>query len=764
MNEKQEFVDSFDGESAKAELEQVKSDLDVSNEKLNQATHDYNNALASQQKMQQEYDSACIEFNNANVSLSQTQTMLDQIQKESVESQLKLDEKNKEIEALNTEIENAQADVNKAQSDYDKALNDYNSVITPLEQAKKELSKFEAERETQLNQLSLGIQGYYDSMGAFAASDILKDPRGKLAGHTHLGAENDATSLDYVINSISYLKEFNKIRANENLPELKVSMVLMAISQVNANWQKDEAQIGNVAHASVYSTGENAAWGYGDAETKTSPFTAWYNLEKAWYSNGITDWHKIGHYKNIVSQAYAYTGYAHIEEGAYGSTDIQEFDHIYGQEGAASENDRVMSVEEFEKSLNQYVSNLKDVDSKHKTLLNAVKNAIGMKDDTLLKQAEALLHSKKSVLSNLQAQWTYLNADRDALMQVVNEKKTATAQFKDSLKNKSQIVQQKEGMKTEKEVELKASKVHVEMSERNYSNAKSDRDALQSKIKALIDKLDCWDTRKQEAKDARTDYQQAQALEIETKERLNEAQDAYTKAVYKKSLVQQDVDSKSHMLNQAQTILKDKKTYYNEAKMADDAYTMASRDLDVVNQEMKDISTKMDVLRNNKKELELKIQLLSNSIATLNENLVKNESAALPYQNLLHVLNDVKKNGSRVNLSDIEDVVLKNQILELAKNVDVLHAIQNELGQVKQEYVNKYNTYLDVKAEKRNAQTKYDNAMAELNTYLSKTLESIQTDTVNTGVETGVVDAMVMSCLAGLGIVGALQQKRREEN
>lgn len=319
VNEKQELVDSFNNESAKAELEQAKADLDVSNEKLNQATSVYNNALATQQKLQQEYDAACIELNNANASLSQTQAALDQIQKESAESQSKLDEKNKEIAVLNTEIENAQADVNKAQSDYDKTLNDYNSVITPLEQAKKELSQFEAEHETQLNQLSLGIQGYYDSMGAFAASDILKDPRGKLAGHTHIGAENDATSLDNVINSISYLKEFNKIRANENLPELKVSMVLMAISQANANWQRDEAQIGNVAHAGVYSTGENAAWGYGDAETKASPFTAWHNLEKAWYSNGITDWHKIGHYKNIVSQAYDYTGYAHIEEGAYGS-------------------------------------------------------------------------------------------------------------------------------------------------------------------------------------------------------------------------------------------------------------------------------------------------------------------------------------------------------------------------------------------------------------------------------------------------------------
>ena len=44
------------------------------------------------------------------------------------------------------------------------------------------------------------------------------------------------------------------------------------------------------------------------------------------------------------------------------------------------------------------------MDAKHKTLLDAVKNATGTKDDTLLKQTEALLSSKKGMLSNLQAQ------------------------------------------------------------------------------------------------------------------------------------------------------------------------------------------------------------------------------------------------------------------------------------------------------------------------------------------------------------------------
>ena len=752
LNEKQALVDSFDDESTRVELEQAKVDLEASNEALNQATSIYNSALASYQKIQEEYDVACTNLKNANTSLSQTKDLLEQVQKDSVQSQTKLEEKNKEVVSLKKQVENAQFDVDSAQLEYDSALKDYNSVLSPLEKAKKNLDEFETEHKTQLNQLSLGIQGYYDSLGATAASDIIKDPRGKLAGYTHIGAENDATSIDNVMNSISYLKEFNKIRESEGLPELKVSMSLMAISQANANWQRDEAKIGDVAHAGVYQTGENAAWGYGDAGSKASPFTAWYNMEKAWYSNGVTDWHKIGHYKNIVNQSYVYTGYAHMEEGAYGSTDIQEFDYTYGQEGVAGEKDCVMSVDEFEKSLYQYVSGLSDVDTKHKSLLEDVKNAKDTKDDRLLNQTLSVLNSRKDALSNLQAQLLQSNKDREIFRQDVNNKETSVSQLRDSVKNLSQIVKQKESVKSDTEVELKHSKLNVETSGKNHLKTQSDRDALQTKIQSLIDQLDNWNVRKQEAMDAKADYEKAQSLESSTKERLNYTRDVYTKAVYKKSLVQQDMDTNMHVLNETQTILNEKITYYNAVKQANDAYAGAAHDLEVV-------TTQMDILRKDKKELESKIQKLTNHITTLNESLDKNESAALPYQDVMNILNDVFQNGSRADLLNLEGVALKNEILELANNVDCLHTIQDELGQVKQDYVNAYNAYLDVKTEKLSAQNEYNKAMDALNTYLST-----QTNAVNTGVDTGVMDSMLMSCLAGLGVVTALHQKRKEED
>ena len=101
---------------------------------------------------------------------------------------------------------------------------------------------------------------------------------GKLASYTNLGQVDDATSLENMQASIAYLKECNEIRKQEGLPELKVSAWLMAVAQVNANHAKY-----NIEHAGVYVTGENLAWGYGDANTAASPYRGWYDEEKAEY-------------------------------------------------------------------------------------------------------------------------------------------------------------------------------------------------------------------------------------------------------------------------------------------------------------------------------------------------------------------------------------------------------------------------------------------------------------------------------------------------
>ena len=264
-------------EQAKVNLESAKNNVIAKTSNLETGKTNLANAESVEAEKQSEFDASVTALNDANAKVTEAETTKDKAQKALDEAVKMAGIKEDEINDLKNRITDAEKDVADAQNAYDQAKTDYDSTLTPLELAQKNLADFEKAHADQLSQLNQGIQGYYDSIGAIAATDIIKNPRGKLNGHTNIGATNDATSLDNVMNSISYLKEFNKIRVSEGLSELKVSMVLMAISQVNANWQRDTAEIGNVAHSGVYKTGENAAWGYGDAESKASPFTVWYN-------------------------------------------------------------------------------------------------------------------------------------------------------------------------------------------------------------------------------------------------------------------------------------------------------------------------------------------------------------------------------------------------------------------------------------------------------------------------------------------------------
>lgn len=208
------------------------------------------------------------------------------------------------IKELNAKIATAQNEVNQAQTAYDKALNDFNSTMSPLEQAKKNLADFEAKYATELARLNQGSKGYFDSVGCSnLANAVLIE--GKLAPYTKVGQTDDATSLENMQASIAYMKECNEIRKKEGLSELKVSMTLMAIAQVNANHAKS-----NMEHAGVYATGENLAWGYGNANTAGSPFRGWYDQEKTEYLAGNHKFSDVGHYKNIVEKRYTVTGFA----------------------------------------------------------------------------------------------------------------------------------------------------------------------------------------------------------------------------------------------------------------------------------------------------------------------------------------------------------------------------------------------------------------------------------------------------------------------
>ena len=638
---------------------------------------------------------------------------------------------------MKNRIADAEKDVADAQNAYNQAKADYDSTLTPLELAQKNLADFEKAHADQLARLNQGIQGYYDSIGATAATDIIKNPRGKLNGHTNIGVANDATSLDNVINSISYLKEFNKIRVSEGLSELKVSMVLMAIAQANANWQRDTAEIGNVAHSGVYNTGENAAWGYGDAESKASPFTVWYTLEKSWYENGITDSHKIGHYKNIVNARYDYTGYAHIEEGAYGSTDIQEFDqywgdNVYGNEATGSENDRIVTLEEFETSLNNYASDLKDVSNQRKSLEEAVKKAQTSgteKDDTALKSALALLNNRKDALKALNEQMTKTSGEK---AQADTAKAEAEANFQkaeQTVKEAEANAEAKAMAKTKAEMNLSKAKAEVSAkkmakaeAENNLAQANQDVAHISETIEALTHTIDNWNTEKAKAEKAletaQAHLKDAKANAEAKKQGLKTAKSDLAKAENKKADAQTEAEHAKADSDKANKALEEATTVFNKASEKANFYKDISDKTNATDKDVEKITGRISQLRKAKDTADSEITTLNQTVSTKKTKANLLNSQAEPFKRQRAVLANVVAVGSRADLSEITDTDMLALFEDLGQKVDTLSVAKKTLENTKLDYQIKQSAYLKAHDDLNKAVDEYNSAMSALNTYL----------------------------------------------
>lgn len=689
---------------------------------MNTATSVYNDAVTIQEKAQQAYDTSCQDLENTKATLAQAQDALAKAQEDVNNLESQLENKNEEIKGLNTKIDAAKSDVDKAQSKYDKALNDYNSISSPLDQAKKNLNDFETKYTTELARLNQGSKGYFDSIGCSdLANAVLIN--GKLASYTHLGQVDDATSLENMQASIAYLKECNEIRKQEGLPELKVSAWLMAVAQVNANHAKY-----NIEHAGVYVTGENLAWGYGDANTAASPYRGWYDEEKAEYLAGNHNFSDIGHYKNIVEGRYTVTGYAIGTNGQFSMAHCQEFlDEVMGVD-----DDVQMTVSEFEQSFNDYCNNLKSVDSQHKALQDAVKNAVSSntKDDTALKQAESELNSKKSVLSDLQAQLAQAKTDKKAISDNTDTKQNEVSKLKNSVKDLYSQVKQKEKVKSEKESQLKEAKKNVESKanekkdkENALTNIQNEQSTIQKKVDTLSDRLNNWDANKtqanQELQSAKDSLEDAKALAKTQKENANALKDEYEKAFDVKSKAKESADKYQSILKQKQDAFNEKVDHYDAAKQASDDYKNTVEELNVIKQEVSETTKKIQLLQEKQKTLKANIQTLKYKIVTLNDSLTKSKDKALPEQTLMNLLNDTKEKGSKVDLSKVEDATMKEKMTSLAQNVDALNEINGVLEIAKANYQTKYELYQNAKKEKADVDANYNKAMQALNDYLN---------------------------------------------
>ena len=653
-------------------------------------------------------------------------------------------------------------------------MNDYNSPSSPLEQAKKNLADFESKYATELSRLTAGSKGYFESLGCY---DILKEifnvnndssSRGELASYTHMGQAGDATSLENMQASIAYLKEYDKLRKQNGLSTPKVSMVAMAIAQVNANYAQAE---GN--HSGVYGYSENLAWGYGEVGTGASPFRGWYDYEKKQYEAGNHKFSEVGHYLNIVNPDDETTGFA-----------LQKVNGIYAQEfGYFEEKDVVMSVDEFEASFNNYYNNLKSVDAQHKVLKDAVNNASGTttKDNTALKNAEALLKSKKDVLTGLQNKLTQVNNAKATLEANATVMNNTVTEAKNAVQNAENTVNQKKADVTNAEQKLSEAKTYVEAketakaeAEKKLADAKANVNSIQARIDTLNDNIANWDTNKAKARKelqaAQENLKTANNVKTEAKKAFEKANEDVAKAEAVRDEAQIKADQACEELEKATADFETKLEATDKAQKAVDDYNTSVEAVKNAQAEMKIIGNQIDALKAVKESTNEKIDSLKAQIEVLNKSLTEKKSDALPFEKFKTVLNDVMNQGSSVDLSFVEEEKLHTLLAQLANTVDERNVVQKSLEEAKNNYIEKYNLYLDAKEALLKAESDYNEVLGQLNAFLfeqnKETIpakkEEAKTDSVNTGVSTNVEASVATAGLALAGII-LTETKRRKK-
>lgn len=202
---------------------------------------------------------------------------------------------------------------------------------------------------------------FFKWLGATTVAECMKTDRG--AEYTHIGKEDDATSIANLKQALAYLEQCNQIRKGENLSDLRVATDMTAEAEACANWSSVDAQ--------HHGTFENLAWG-------TDPYRLWYTEEKQNVAKGSGE---TGHYKNLVNSEVLVTGYGYNS----GST-------CSAQEFALGPLDDTYTVSEYEAKLDEYLAFVETAAADKKSALTDAQATLA---DAQAKQTEAVANLAK---------------------------------------------------------------------------------------------------------------------------------------------------------------------------------------------------------------------------------------------------------------------------------------------------------------------------------------------------------------------------------
>lgn len=301
-----------------------------------------------------------------------------------------------------------------------------------------------------------------------------------------------------------------------------------------------------------------------------------------------------------------------------------------------------------------------------------------------------------------------------------------------------------------------------------------DVDRIQSVIGELNDDIANWDTNKAKASKAlqvaQEDLKEAKKVEVKTKEVLEKANVDFTKAKAVRDEAQLKADQACEELEKATADFKAKSETVVQVQKGLDNYNASAEAVKKAQAEMKIIGNQIDELKVCKESTNEKIDSLKAQIEVLNKSLTEKKADAIPLEHAQTVLNDVMNQGSSVDLSFVEEEKLHTLLAQLADTVDERNVVQKSLEEAKNNYIEKYNLYLDAKEALLKAESNYNEVLSQLNAFLFEQnkensptkKDELKTSSVNTGVSTNVEASVATAGLALAGIV-LTETKRRKK-
>lgn len=212
-----------------------------------------------------------------NRELSDADKALDQAMVDLVDAESRLQEKEKEIADMNAELNSTRetiesvtakkAELEKARNDYENAIyaqevaeaiveekqNDVDYATEKVAEKQNAVDQAQKAYDAAVSQQAVSVKDFYDymfhqtkDMDWHISSDVLdyyieqahaEEGNGVAEGATDYNSSIDATSLENVLKSLTFIEQCNRLRAMEGLEPLKVSPIAMAVAESMANME-----------------------------------------------------------------------------------------------------------------------------------------------------------------------------------------------------------------------------------------------------------------------------------------------------------------------------------------------------------------------------------------------------------------------------------------------------------------------------------------------------------------------------------------------